>query len=122
MYNLTGLKGTRHDGVHIMYAHLAVVVLASIATSAPAVAQEPEPYAPPRTEYGHPDFQGVWSPEFITNLERAADVPNLVVSPEQAAAMVADFWTRWADNNQDPDVSNHNIESSPFLVETRYGS
>ena len=92
-----------------MYVRLAVIVLVAIATPASVVAQQPEAYAPPRTEHGHPDFQGVWSPEFITSLERRVDVPNLVATPEQAAAIVANSWTRWADINQDPDVFNHDI-------------
>jgi hypothetical protein len=71
-----------------MYQRFTLLaLLASIATSPAAFAQQPQRYAVPRTEDGHPDFQGVWATKFVTMLERVPGVENLVVSPEQAQAL-----------------------------------
>ena len=44
------------------------------------------PYKPPRTSFGAPDLQGVWTNESLTTLERKKDFTSLVVSPAAAAA------------------------------------
>ena len=46
-------------------------------------------YRVPRTEHGHPDFQGVWGTAFLTPLERPDGVTDLIVSPAQAEKLVA---------------------------------
>ena len=46
---------------------LVAVLLASVAAST-AVAQQPSAYKVPRTEHGHPDFQGIWATAFLTML------------------------------------------------------
>lgn len=66
------------------------------------LAQSAEPYQVPRTEYGQPDFQGVWSTVFNTMLERPGEMP-LILSPEQAAGFAAIVSENQPDNN-DPDV------------------
>ena len=66
------------------------------------LAQSAEPYQVPRTEYGQPDFQGVWSTVFNTMLERPVGMP-LILSPEQAAGFAAIVSENQPDNN-DPDV------------------
>jgi hypothetical protein len=43
-------------------------------------------YKPPRTRFGAPDLQGLWTNESQTSLERRKDFATLVVSPEAAAA------------------------------------
>ena len=73
-----------------MYLRLTLVaLLASIAGSTAAVAQPPRPYKVPRTEHGHPDFQGIWATAFLTMLERLPGVEGLVATPEQAEKLVA---------------------------------
>ena len=63
-------------------------------------------YAAPRTGYGHPDLQGIWSIATQTNLERAERFNGqLVISPEEAArieAMVAAGFER-SNAPSDPD-------------------
>lgn len=82
-----------------MYRRLILVaVLASVGASA-AIAQQPktdrarpyqaELYKVPRTEHGHPDFQGIWVTAFLTMLERLPGVEGLVATPEQAEKLVA---------------------------------
>lgn len=66
-------------------AGASLVLLASLA--APAVAQGG--YAPPKTSWGVPDLEGVWSNASVTKLTRPAGVDTLVLSPEQASAIEA---------------------------------
>ncbi len=60
-------------------------MLASIAN--PAFAQAS--YTPPKTSWGAPDLEGVWSNASVTKLTRPAGVDTLVLSPEQAKAIEA---------------------------------
>lgn len=46
-------------------------------------------YDAPRTEWGDPDLQGLWTNASITTLERPSYVDTLVVAPERAAAIEA---------------------------------
>jgi hypothetical protein len=43
--------------------------------------------APPRTSWGAPDLQGVWTNSSITRLTRPEGVASLVLTPEQAKAL-----------------------------------
>jgi hypothetical protein len=60
-----------------------MTLLASVAAIPAAYAQQAHDYIAPRTEHGHPDFQGTWATEFITRLERPPGVENLVATDEQ---------------------------------------
>jgi len=60
-----------------------ITLLASVAVVPVALAQQGQDYIAPRTEHGHPDFQGTWATEFITRLERPPGVENLVATEEQ---------------------------------------
>jgi hypothetical protein len=92
-----------------MYLRLsALALLASIAVPPSALAQEHR-YSVPRTEHGHPDFQGNWSTAFLTMLERPTGVPNLVASPEQAESLVAGI-RKMLPAVIDPDVQLHDIK------------
>jgi hypothetical protein len=91
-------------------AHLARLTLAAgIAASASVGAQQPARYTAPRTEHGHPDFQGFWATEFLTMLERPPFVQDLVVNPEQAKQIVATFRSG-APAVVDPDFQLHDIQ------------
>ena len=72
------------------------VVLAglALAAAAPAAAQEPAatggadaPYEVPRTPHGHPDFEGFWSNQTYTPLERPAGVEAAFYTSEEVAAI-----------------------------------
>ncbi len=62
------------------------VALATGAGAKPAPA--PAGYHPARNAYGQPDFNGEWSLNSLTRLERPAGVPNLVMSEDEAKAHV----------------------------------
>jgi hypothetical protein len=57
-------------------------------------------YAPPRTSFGDPDLQGLWTNASITTLERPARISRLVVSPEEAAGIERAINSRMAADNQ----------------------
>jgi hypothetical protein len=61
-----------------------VAVLAAMIS--PAMAQEAA-YAPPKTSWGAPDLQGVWSNASITKLTRMAGADKLVLTPAEAQAI-----------------------------------
>lgn len=88
---------------------LFLILLASIASSPSAVAQQVERYTVPRTEHGHPDFQGIWATAFLTMLERPAGVENLVASPQQAEGLVTAI-RKNIPAVIDPDVQIHDIK------------
>lgn len=86
-----------------MKANTLFLFLITCLLSSSGFAQSAEDsYAPPRTEYGQPDFQGVWSTVFHTMLERPGPMP-LVLGPEQAAGFAAVVYQNVGDNT-DPDV------------------
>ncbi len=80
-----------------------------------AEAPQDESYAPPRTEHGHPDFQGVWFAGFLTPLERPDGVDGLVATPEQAAAIIADVLAQ-SPTILDPDFEIYGLDN---LAEVR---
>jgi hypothetical protein len=86
-----------------------LAIVASIATSTPGLAQQVQGYNVPRTEHGHPDFQGTWVTGFITMLERPPGVEYLVATPEQARALGAMIHTK-LPAVIDPDVQINNIQ------------
>jgi hypothetical protein len=83
--------------------------LAAIAASTPVLAERPTLYSVPRTEYGHPDLQGVWATDFLTPLERPANVERLVVRPEEAEAVVRTL-RDLIPAVIDPDVQIHDLQ------------
>ena len=97
-----------------MKIRMIVLTLASCLASAAALAQSPDGYQAPRTEYGQPDFQGVWSTVFNTMLERPGDLP-LSLPAEQAGGFAAAVAQNIGDNN-DPDVD---MFGPPKLVKVK---
>jgi hypothetical protein len=65
-----------------------VAAVGSAALAGAAAAQSVAPgFEVPRTASGHPDLQGIWSNSSVTDMERLEGFPNLVLTPEEAAAM-----------------------------------
>ena len=72
---------------------LAVSALAQNATSKPASTNKA--WTPPRTSYGHPDLQGIWSNATIIPLERPKELEGKEsLTPEEMAAYEARVFTR----------------------------
>jgi hypothetical protein len=63
-------------------------ILMCVAASTSLAAQQTERYKVPKTEHGHPDFQGVWFTGFLTMMERPAGVEPLVLGDEAARGLV----------------------------------
>jgi hypothetical protein len=54
-----------------------------IAAAAATAAHAQGAYQAPRNSLGQPDFEGTWSLNSMTRLERPRNIPNLVLTPEQ---------------------------------------
>lgn len=80
----------------------SIVLAASLLTTA-SLAQSIETYQVPKTEFGQPDLQGVWSTRFNTMLERPEGLP-LVLPPEQAAGFAQAVYQNGLSGNTDPDI------------------
>jgi len=85
-----------------MYRRTFVIALIACIFSAGSFAQSSEAYDVPRTEFGVPDFHGVWSTRFNTMLERPEGLP-LVLSAEQAAGF-AEAVAAGGEDNTDSDI------------------
>ncbi len=72
----------------------AVSGLVLAACLAPAALAQAGPgFAAPKTSWGAPDLQGVWTNSSITNLQRNPRVSKLVLTPEEAATLEgADYY------------------------------
>jgi len=97
-----------------MFTRSIAIVLFSFLVITPVIAQSADDYQVPRTEYGQPDLQGVWSTVFNTMLERPEGVP-LVLSTEQAAGF-AQAVAGVIDDNNDPDID---LFGPPKLVRVK---
>ncbi len=71
-----------------MKAILAGAVLAVLMLgSCPAALAQAATYAPPKTAWGVPDLQGVWTNASITKLTRPAGIDRLILTPDEARAL-----------------------------------
>ena len=77
-------------------------LLTSLSLAQSEVSESESTYQVPRTEYGQPDLQAVWTTRFNTMLERPDGLP-LVLPPEQAAGFAQAVYAGSPDNT-DPDI------------------
>jgi len=94
----------------ILLAGLAAAVLPALAFAAAAA-----PYTAPRTAFGDPDLQGIWTNASITTLERAQGATSLVISPEEAARLEAQnkAWLAANDQPTPPDSGAPPVSDDP---------
>ena len=92
-----------------MYKRFAVVLQVCLISTLPLSAGNRDHYKVPRTEHGHPDFQGIWATSFLTTIERPDGVASLVVTPDQASALAATIRAK-IPAVIDPDVQLHDIQ------------
>jgi hypothetical protein len=77
--------------VRLVLTIATIVVLSAMAL----VAQGGQTYAPPKTPWGEPDLQGIWSGDTLTPLERPATFANKpVLTEEEAEAIEEDIASR----------------------------
>lgn len=76
-----------------------------------ALAALAQSYETPRTFFGHPDLQGVWTNATITTLERPEEFDSLVINVEQATAREAERQAFY-DNYDNPDKVDGQLEAS----------
>ena len=73
-------------------------------TSTPEKRAKPAPWSPPRTPWGHPDLQGLWTNRTITPLQRPSRLQDqATLSDEEAAALEDEARTR---NDRLPTAGN----------------
>ena len=92
-----------------MDKRFAVALLVCLISTLPIAAGGGNHFTVPRTEHGHPDFQGIWATSFLTTLERPDGVADLVVTPEQARSVAAAIRAK-IPAVIDPDVQLHDIQ------------
>jgi hypothetical protein len=68
-----------------VFAGVGLLAVLMLGASPAALGQAS--YAAPRTSWGAPDLQGVWSNASVTKLTRPAGVDKLVLTPEEARAL-----------------------------------
>ena len=82
--------------VHLIIGALSAVSLASGTLAQPA-------YHAPRTSFGDPDLQGLWTNASITTLERPPGITSLVITPAEAARLEKANKAWLADNDKPTD-------------------
>ena len=88
---------------------LAVLVIV------PQVHSQVPDYEPPRTEYGRPDLQGIWTNRSITRMERRPGVDALVLSEEQAYEMAqGSFWLSLDRQQQNNPITEAKAGAAAF--------
>ncbi len=81
----------------------AVACGLALALTTPAMAPaqtRTAPYHVPRTEFGDPDLQGLWTNASITRIERPDWATKLVLTPEEAAVVESRFKAFLSDNDR----------------------
>ncbi|MDP3740569.1 MAG: hypothetical protein Q8R02_24495 [Hyphomonadaceae bacterium] len=71
----------------VLCATAAAFAMSGAISSAQSTATGAPGYAQPKTAWGVPDLQGTWTNASITDMQRSADYPSLVMSPEQVKKM-----------------------------------
>lgn len=68
-------------------AALLASAMSAVAFGAASAQTTAPGFTPPRTSWGAPDLQGYWTNASITNMQRDADYPNLIMTEAEVAKM-----------------------------------
>lgn len=92
-----------------------VFVLAMLLAAGLAPAMAANAYRAPRTSFGDPDLQGLWTNASITTLERPDGLKNLVINPEEAARLekANRAWLAENDRPTDPKTAAPPVSDDP---------
>lgn len=105
----------------------AIVVVASIAalpSCAPPADQSAPPAAgvdtPLRTEFGHPDLQGVWALQTLTPLQRPEEFADRATLTEEEAARIEEEGARnrWREGTLEEHVAQRELEAAGEIPST----
>ena len=87
------------------FKNLHTSIVLTLLAIAPLAHSQAPGYEPPRTEYGAPDIQGIWTNRSITRMERRPGAEELVLTDERADELAQDsLWMsldREQQNNPD---------------------
>jgi hypothetical protein len=84
-------------------AFLLAMGAAAMALPAPAAVAHESAYRAPRTRFGAPDLQGIWTNAAYTRLERPPQFKSLVISPQEARKAEAIYAKLGAFTTENPD-------------------
>ena len=90
-------------------------ILLSLLAIAPLTYSQAPDYEPPRTEFGRPDLQGIWSNRSITRMERRPGIEGLVLSEEEAYEMAQNsFWLSLDRQQQNNPITDAEAGAAAF--------
>jgi len=94
---------------------LLPILGALLLTGVVAPAQAAAAYRAPRTSFGDPDLQGLWTNASITTLERPDNLKSLVITPAEAARLETanKAWLAANDRPTDPKAGAPPVSDDP---------
>ena len=102
------------------YSSILVSVLCALTTAPVALAQA-TPYTPPKTSWGVPDLQGVFSSASLTTLRRPPGASGLIVSDDEAAKLFnRNIYTRVAKEEAAPSKAELLTDANPDRAYNRF--
>ena len=97
------------------FKNLHTSIILTLLVIAPLAYSQAPGYEPPRTEFGVPDIQGIWSNRAITHMERRPGVDKLVLTEEQAYEMAqSSFWLSLDREQQNNPITEAKAGAAAF--------
>ena len=99
--------------------NLHISFFLTILAIAPLVHSQAPGYEPPRTEYGVPDLQGIWTNRSITRMERNPLIDDgLVLTEERAYEMAqGSFWMSLDRQQQNNPITEAKAVSPAIFIQ-----
>ena len=97
------------------FKNLHTSIILTLLAIAPLAYSQAPGYKPPRTEFGVPDIQGIWSNRAITHMERRPGVDKLVLTEEEAYEMAqSSFWLSLDREQQNNPITEAKAGAAAF--------